>query len=241
MITTRRTTLKSLAIFTLLPSLAASAARAQQPVRIGVIGAGSLGGTVGALWVKAGHEVMFSSRHPDELKSMAERLGPRASVGSPAQAAAFGTVLLFAVPMAALPQLGRDLATQIKGKVVLDACNPPISGGGNDVDAEARRNGAAETTAKYLPGARIVRAFSAVDATVVDQSAAGGRSRVGMPMASDDAEAFQVAAGLVSEAGCDPVMVGGLAAARSFQQGNSGFRAHLPAPQLRELLGLPPA
>ncbi|MFP2958464.1 NAD(P)-binding domain-containing protein [Myxococcus sp. 1LA] len=64
-------------------------------MRIGVIGAGWLGGTVGRLWVKAGHEVLFSSRHPEELVSMAQELGPRASVGTPRQAAEFGTVLLF--------------------------------------------------------------------------------------------------------------------------------------------------
>src|SRR5438067_8827287 len=67
-----------------------------QPVkamRIGVIGAGSLGGTVGRLWVETGHEVMFSSRHPEELASIVRELGPRASAGTPRQAAEFGTVL----------------------------------------------------------------------------------------------------------------------------------------------------
>ncbi|SEJ29951.1 NADP oxidoreductase coenzyme F420-dependent [Azotobacter beijerinckii] len=80
-----------------------------------MIGAGSLGGTVGRLWVKAGHEVMFSSRHPEELESMARELGPRASVGQPAQAAEFGTVLLLAVPFEALPQVGRDLRSAYSG------------------------------------------------------------------------------------------------------------------------------
>ena len=80
-----------------------------KPMRIGVIGAGALGGTVGRVLVKAGHEVKFSSRHPEELAAMMRELGPRASVGTPGEAAEFGTVLLFAVPYEALPQLGRDL------------------------------------------------------------------------------------------------------------------------------------
>src|SRR5688572_5779593 len=75
-----------------------------KPMRIGVIGAGSLGGTVGSLLVKAGHEVKFSSRHPEELEAMARELGSRASVGTAREAAEFGTVLLFAVPYDALPQ-----------------------------------------------------------------------------------------------------------------------------------------
>src|SRR6478672_13460295 len=94
-----------------------------KPMRIGVIGAGSLGGAVGSVLVKSGHEVKFSSRHPDELVAMARELGPRASVGTPQEAAEFGSVLLIAVPYEALPELGRDLKDAIRGKVVLDACN----------------------------------------------------------------------------------------------------------------------
>ena len=74
--------------------------KTSKPMRIGVIGAGSLGGTVSGILVKAGHEVKFSSRHPNELVAMARKLGPRASVGRPREAAEFGTVLLFAVPAA---------------------------------------------------------------------------------------------------------------------------------------------
>jgi predicted dinucleotide-binding enzyme len=84
-------------------------------MRIGVIGAGSLGGTVGRLWVRAGHEVLFPSRHPDELVPMTRELGPRASAGSPRQAAQFVTVLLFAVPYDALPPLGRDVQEVLRG------------------------------------------------------------------------------------------------------------------------------
>jgi predicted dinucleotide-binding enzyme len=96
-------------------------AETTKPMRIGVIGAGSLGGTVGSVLVKAGHEVKFSSRHPEQLISMTRELGSRASVGTPKEAAEFATVLLFAVPYDALPQVGRDLQDVIRGKIVLDA------------------------------------------------------------------------------------------------------------------------
>src|SRR4029077_8824323 len=84
-----------------------------KPTRIGVIGAGRLGGTVGRVLVQAGYEVMFSSRHPEELQSITYDLGSRASIGTPSKAAKFGRVLLFAVPYEALPQLGRDLKDDI--------------------------------------------------------------------------------------------------------------------------------
>ena len=102
----RRSALGLLAAAVALPTLSrVTGARAQAsgPLRIGVIGAGWMGGTVGREWVRAGHEVIFSSRNPDELRAMAQQAGPRASVGLPIDAARFGSVLLFTVPYAALP------------------------------------------------------------------------------------------------------------------------------------------
>jgi hypothetical protein len=201
-----------------------------KPVRIGVIGAGSLGGTVGSVLVKAGHEVKFSSRHPEKLVSMTRELGPRASVRTPREAAEFGTVLLFAVPYEALPQVGRDLQDLIRGKIVLDATNAH----GSDPSAkEAEANGAGPTSAKLLPGTRLVRAFSAVDATAVDASFKGSADKLGVPLASDDAEAMQFVAQLVRDAGCEPVIVGNLAAGKKFERGNPGFRANTTAAKLR--------
>jgi predicted dinucleotide-binding enzyme len=233
----RRSVLKSLGVLAALPWLMPPPSFAALRMRIGVLGAGSLGGTVGRLWVEAGHEVMFSSRHPEQLAFMAQALGPRASVGLPAAAAEFGTVLLLAIPFEALPQVGRDLRSAYTGKIVLDSTNP---WGPNNAEVyrEARELGVAQTVAKYMPGARLVRAFSAVDANVVETSATRVDGRIGMPIASDDAEAMAVAEQLVRDAGCDPVVVGNLTAAAAFQPGRPGFRAHLSAPQMRRILGL---
>jgi len=235
----RRSMLKSLGVMATLPWLTlASRAFAAAPMRIGVIGAGSLGGTVGRLWVKAGHEVMFSSRHPEQLEAMTRALGPRASVGLPIAAAEFGSVLLLAVPFVALPQVGRDLRSAYSGKIILDSTNP-WGTSNSDVYREARELGVAQTVAKYVTGARLVRAFSCVDAYVLERAAARADRRIGMPLASDDTQAMQVAADLVLDAGCDPVVVGNLAAAAAFEQGGPGWRAHLTAPELRRRLGLP--
>jgi predicted dinucleotide-binding enzyme len=232
---TRRHALGMLAAIAALPALTPLLARASQPLRIGVIGAGWLGSTVGKAWVRAGHEVMFSSRHPEALASMAKALGPRASVGTPAQAAAFGEVLLFAVPYDALPVLGRDLQASLRGKVVLDACNPPATG--SPLAQEAAANGVGQTSAKYLAGTKLVRAFSAVDASAIEVS----NGKLGVPLASNDPQALKVAEQLVRDADCVPVVVGDLAAAIRFQRGGPGFRANTDARNLRRLLGLPEA
>ena len=102
----RRLVLRS-AVGLLLGTLAfgARAAESGKPLRIGVIGSGRIGGTVGELWVKAGHPVMFSSLDLEHDKALAARLGGKARAGTPREAAAFGEVLLMAVPYAALPQV----------------------------------------------------------------------------------------------------------------------------------------
>src|SRR5881392_3160953 len=86
------------------------------PLKIGIIGAGRIGGTLAELWVKAGHEVLISSRHPDELQGLARTLGPKARVGTPKEAAVFGEVVLISVPYGALPQVGKTCRTSSKGR-----------------------------------------------------------------------------------------------------------------------------
>jgi hypothetical protein len=146
-------------------------------------------------------------------------------------------VLLFAVPYEALPQLGRDLKDDIRGKVVLDACNAS-SKTDSALAREVQANGAGLTSVKLLPDTRLVRAFSAVDATQVEASFKHEREKLGVPLAGDDAKAVQIAAQLVRDAGCEPVIVGNLAACKSFDRDGPGWRANTSAPNLRHLLGL---
>jgi predicted dinucleotide-binding enzyme len=182
-------------------------------LKIGVIGSGRIGGTLGAIWLKAGHEVMFSSLDLEHDKALAARLGGKARAGTSKEAAAFGEVLLMAVPYGALPQLGRDLAAPIKGKVVIDACNPfPARDG--EIATWAREKGAGLASAELLPGARIVRAFNAIGYSRLPVLAEQKGERTGMPIAGDDASAIAVASRLVRDAGLEPVLVGPLAMGR---------------------------
>src|SRR5450759_4682310 len=91
-----------------LPLFAQPAAPPKIP--LGLIGAGRIGGTIGGLWVRAGHPVMLSSRDPQEVQALVARLGPLARAGTVAEAIAFGEALFFAVPYAALPELGKEHA-----------------------------------------------------------------------------------------------------------------------------------
>jgi predicted dinucleotide-binding enzyme len=205
-------------------------------MKIGVVGSGRLGGTVGGLWAKAGHEVLFSSRHPEELKGLVAGLGPRARAGTVEEAIAFGPALLVAVPYAALPQLGRDHARALAGKVVLDACNPIAARDGEIVN-EAIANGVGETSQKYLPGTRLVRAFNSFGSGIFASESNRPGERIGVPIASDDKQAIEVAEKLVRDAGFEPVAVP-LARAREFSPPGPLFRQALPVSELRKKLGI---
>jgi len=191
-----------------LPFAVRAATATGGKLKIGVIGSGRVGGTVGSVWAKAGHEVMFSSLDLEADKKLAASIGPTARAGTPREAAAFGEVLLISVPYAALPSVGRDLGELIKGKIVIDTSNPIVARDG-DMAVAAREKGAGVSSQEFLPGARIVRAFNAIGYARMGE-ASKNAGKVGMPMAGDDPKAIEVASGLVREVGYEPVVVGSL-------------------------------
>jgi len=212
---------------------------ASKSLKIGVIGSGRIGGTVGELWVKAGHQVMFSSLDLEHDKALAARVGAGARAGTPKEAAAFGEVLLVSVPYSALPQLGRDLGDSLKGKIVLDTCNP-VPGRDGDMALEARAKGTGVASPQFLPGARLVRAFNSVGYTRLQSEAHRSGERIAIPLAADDPVALQTAARLVRDAGFEPVAVGPLARAKEFDPGAPVFGRALTAAELRRGLGIKP-
>lgn len=214
-------------------------AESQTPMKIGIIGAGRIGGTMGEHWVKAGHEVMLSSRHPENLKELAARLGPRARVGTPREAAAFGDVIFIAVPYSAMPEIGRDYAAEMKGKVVVNASNP-IPRRDGPVAEDAQKKGAGLADVELLPGTRVARAFTSPGAGVFQSEAHRAGERIAVAVAADDKAAMEVAARLVRDAGFEPVLVGPLARAREFQPGTALFGRAMTAREMKQALGLQP-
>jgi len=210
---------------------------AEAPLKIGIIGAGHIGGTLASLWVKAGHEVLVSSRHPEQLQGLVRSLGPRARVGTPREAALFGNVVLISVPYAALPQIGRDLRTELSGKIVLETGNPYPQRDG-DMAVEARRKGTGVSSPEFLPGVRLVRAFNAINSGDLASEAHRGGERIAIPLAGDDSQALEMAQRLVRDAGFEPVVVGPLARAREFDVGTAVYTRLMTAAQLRQALGL---
>jgi predicted dinucleotide-binding enzyme len=157
-------------------------------MRIGIIGAGRIGGNAGRLFQQAGHEVFLGSRD------------------TVADAAAFADVVMLSVPWTAVDEVLARTGP-LDGKVVIDTTNPFGPGGVQDLGGRS----VGRVNAERMPGARIVRAFNTL--TSGFQGDAAGRSgdeRVVMFLSGDDAEAKALVSGLIEEIGFAPCDVGGL-------------------------------
>lgn len=203
-------------------------ARAQAPLKIGTIGAGRMGGSLGAQWIKAGHPVMFSSRHPEQLADFVKGLGPLAKAGTPAEAVAFADVVLLAVPYPAEKQIGQEFGPALATKVlVFDVSNPIVPRDG-EIGAWAREKGAALATMELMPGIRLVRGFNANNYMRMREQAEKQPGHYGVPLAGDDGKALEVASLLSREAGFTPVVIGGLAMGKDPIPGSPLAGDHTP-------------
>ncbi|MGH6981007.1 MAG: NADPH-dependent F420 reductase [Stellaceae bacterium] len=205
-------------------------------MKIATIGAGREGGALGTLYAKLGHQVMFSSRHPEELKDLVAAAGPTARAGTVADAVAFGEVIFLVVPYTAVEQIGRDFGPALATKpLVLDVSNPIARRDGQAiVDKVAGEGGAGLVTAKLLKGSRIVRAFNAIGSGALEKNAHRSGEKLGIPIAGDDKGAIALASRLIREAGFEPVLIGGLAKGKYLVPGTPLGGMHTPT-ELRQI------
>jgi 8-hydroxy-5-deazaflavin:NADPH oxidoreductase len=176
-------------------------------MRIGIVGAGRIGGNCAVQFAKAGHEVRLSySRDPSRLEALAEVIGERASVGTPAEAAEFGEVVVLSVPWDMIDEALQQTGS-LEGKIVIDTTNQY---GSSSLPEEGET--AAQHNAARMPGARYTKSFntltSAFQAEVADRPEP---DRVVQWVCGDDEDAKRVVIALVADAGYVPVDLGGTA------------------------------
>jgi predicted dinucleotide-binding enzyme len=229
---------RRLLLGTMLATLAMpGAALAQNKPKIGFIGAGHIGGTLAKIWTGAGYQVMLSGLDLGPVKELAAGIGPNAHAGTPKEAAAFGEVVVVTVPYSALPQIGRDYAAELKGKIVLDTCNPYLQRDG-DMAKDAIEKGTGVMDPVYLPGTRLVRAFNSITYAELAKDGHHPGELYGIELAADDPGALAMAKRLVTDAGYEPVMVGGLSTAKSFDPGTPVYPKAMLASEMRAALNL---
>jgi 8-hydroxy-5-deazaflavin:NADPH oxidoreductase len=175
-------------------------------VRIGIVGAGRIGGNAARLLARAGHELVLSfSRDQGRLEQLASEIG--AVAGTPREATKFGEVVVFSVPWSLVDEaLGQ--AGPLDGKIVIDTTNQFGHRGLDDLGGRT----AAQVNAARMSGARYTKAFNTL--TSGFQAEAAGRTgpnRVVMFLCGDDEEAKRIVSALVDEAGYTPVDIGGTA------------------------------
>ncbi len=205
--------------------------------KIGIVGSGRIGGTLGILLAKAGHEVLYSSRHPDTLKDLVKASGSRTCIGTVAEAIAFGDVIVLSVPLKAIPEFDSKIKEALKGKIVIDTSNPyPERDGVIAEEARKDPGGMGIFVARLLPGARIVRAFNTVYFEDLKRTKTPGGEKIGIPIAGDDPDGVKFVTGLVEDAGLDPVVVGGLSTSKLFDVGTVVYATSAPARTIRERL-----
>jgi predicted dinucleotide-binding enzyme len=205
------------------PFVAAPVANAlpktSRPMKIGVIGSGNIGGTLGELFARAGHQVMFSDRDPALAQAQASRIAGTSS-GTGEQAIAFGEVVLIAVPFGAWPSVAKQYGAALRGKIVLDPTNLNLQRDGAGAEADIKKAGSTgQAVAAYLPpGVRLVRAFNATGYADFAKNANRPGAKMGIPVAASDAGAMAAGVRLIGDLGFDPVQVGGgLAGSAKFE------------------------
>jgi predicted dinucleotide-binding enzyme len=202
-------------------------------MNIGIIGSGNIGATTARLFSGAGHEVAVSnSRGPETLEPLVEEIGPQARAATVEEAAAFGEVVLVAIPFFAYETLP---ANQLAGKIVVDAMNY-YEGRDGQMDFDGLTS--SELVARAHPGARVVKAFNTMYyETLATGGHPSGDSRLVLFVAGDDAEAKGIVSQLIEQIGFAPVDTGSLGeGGRRQQPGSPIYNVPMDEEQAREAL-----
>jgi len=183
-------------------------------MRIGILGSGLMGGKLGTIFARAGHEVVFSyARTRQKLEKLARAAKGKARAGTPAEAAEDADALLLAVHWSRVDDVLKQ-AGDVSGKVIV-TCSLPMNADNTDL-AVAHTSSGAEALAKKVPKARVVSAFGTVPSEVLFGVFAARRkaTRPSLVYCGDDSKSKKVAAELIRDVGFEPVDAGPLRIAR---------------------------
>jgi predicted dinucleotide-binding enzyme len=186
-------------------------------MRIGILGSGLMGGKLGTLFARAGHEVVFSyARSEQKLNKLAREAKGKARAGTPAEAARDANALLLAVHWSRVDDVLQQ-AGDVSGKVIV-TCSMPMNADDTDL-VIAHTSSGAEALAQKVPGAHVVSAFGTVPSEVLFDVFAARRkaNRPSLVYCGDDQRAKKLAAALIRDVGFDPVDAGPLRMARALE------------------------
>ena len=204
-------------------------------MKIGIVGAGAIGQIYAKLWNAAGHEVLLSSRNPQKLTPIVEEIGPSVQAGTPAQAAAFGDVVLLAVNYWTLDDAIEAIRPHVAGKLVIDATNPLQHTEGGGIERVIEHDQISGLVmAEKLPEARIAKAFTTLWTGHVERHTNVADPKVAMTLAAETPADRETVAQLVRDAGLVPVDLGTLAQSRPLDPPSPIWNVVLTSRELQE-------
>lgn len=205
-------------------------------MKIGIIGSGNIGGTLGRHWAHVGHEVMFSSRNPEELKPMAKEVG--AKTGTVEETAVFADVILLAIPFGKVPDVAQQVG-RLDRKIIIDATNPYPQRDG-DVARQVIADDSQTATgyvAGQFPGAHTIKAFNSIYFKVLaEQAFRSGGDRIAVQVCGDDPQAKQTVKQLIEEIGFAPEDLGNLSSGTLFEPDAPLYNKNLKIGEAETLL-----
>ncbi|HEY3839994.1 MAG TPA: NADPH-dependent F420 reductase [Bryobacteraceae bacterium] len=181
-------------------------------MKIGILGSGNVGGTLGTRWAQLGHDVVFSSREPgsQQMKELVARAGKSARAATTTETVASSDVVVLATPWPAV-QSALAGSGNLQGKILVDAINP-LAPDLSKLEV-GTTSSCAELVASWAPGARVVKAFNTIGYAVMGDPKVNGEGVV-MFYCGDDADAKKTIAELATELGFDARDAGPLTQAR---------------------------
>lgn len=181
-------------------------------MKIGIIGSGNIGGNLGKHWAKAGHEVLFTSRHPEQLNQLVQETGGKSKAVNLDEAwEANADVYLLAVPFKAIDKLSELYAGEYGNKVIIDATNPyPERDGQMAQDVRDSNRNASDYTAMKFGTAKTAKAFNTIFADHLKDRAFRDTDKLAIPFAAQDEDSKKVTQQLIEDIGFDAVYIGGL-------------------------------
>lgn len=205
-------------------------------MKIGIIGSGQIGGNLGIHLAKAGHNVLFSSRHPDELRELADEAGKHSEPGTIEEASEYGEIVILSVPFWAVKEVSEKTGV-LEGKTIIETTNP-YPGRDGVIAKKARESNrtASEFVSDYFPKAHVIKAFNTIYYEHLrNQANRPGQLRA-IPYAGDDKDSLELVEDLIKQIGFAPVYVGKLSESHLMDVDKPLYNKDLTEDEVKDLI-----
>ncbi|SFZ92345.1 hypothetical protein SAMN05428642_102669 [Flaviramulus basaltis] len=207
-------------------------------MKIGIIGSGKIGGNLGKLWAKAGHKVLFSSRHPEKLSKLVKEAGENTKALSISDTFKENAdVYLLSMPFKAIDEISELYADDYSNTIIIDATNPyPERDGDLAKNVRDANYNASEYTAMKFGTAKTIKAFNTIKAEHLQNNAFRTSNKLTIPYATQDLDSMEIGKQLIEDIGFDALYIGNLSDTNIMDPDKAIYGKSLKRNNLKELV-----